>query len=259
LISYAYHHEDVVLARAFGDRPDGFYIDVGANHPTHASVTKLFSDRGWRGVNVEPNPALAALLANARPRDVNLPIGLSDQPGKLTLYVVEDESGLSTLDVGKADSYRKSGRPLTAHEIEVLTLAQVCDRYVGDTPIDFLSIDVEGHEGAVLAGADFCRWRPRVLVIESTRPYTNDPAHHVWEPAVLAAGYSFALFDGINRFYARSDEEVLLARLGWPANPVDNYHTPDDLELAEYRRYGRVARRVADATQWIVDCLKGRR
>lgn len=249
----------MVLARAFGDRPDGFYLDVGANHPTQASVTKLFSDRGWRGVNVEPNPALAALLAIARPRDVNLPIGLSDQPGKLTLHVVEDESGLSTLDVGQADGYRKAGRPVTAHEVEVLTLAQVCDRYVGDTPIDFLSIDVEGYEGAVLAGADFTRWRPRVLVIEATRPYTNVLCHHSWEPKVLAAGYSFAFFDGINRFYARSDEPALLARMGWPANPVDIYQTPDGLELAEYRRYGRAARTVATFTQWIVDLLKGRR
>ena len=54
MISYAQNFEDVMLARAFGDRRDGFYIDVGACFPDVASVTRHFYDLGWNGVNVEP-------------------------------------------------------------------------------------------------------------------------------------------------------------------------------------------------------------
>jgi hypothetical protein len=52
LISYAQNAEDVLLWRALGAVQDGFYIDVGANDPQEGSVTKLFYDAGWHGINV---------------------------------------------------------------------------------------------------------------------------------------------------------------------------------------------------------------
>ena len=33
--------------------PSGFYIDVGACHPVVHSVTKLFYERGWNGINID--------------------------------------------------------------------------------------------------------------------------------------------------------------------------------------------------------------
>src|SRR5579863_744930 len=75
LVSYAQNGEDVLLGRAFGWQTDGFYIDVGANHPVNDSVTKAFYDRGWRGINIEPGRVFEKLAA-MRPRDVNLPIAL---------------------------------------------------------------------------------------------------------------------------------------------------------------------------------------
>jgi hypothetical protein len=56
-VSYAQNYEDILLGRALR-KSEGFYIDVGANHPVFHSVTKLFHDRGWRGINVEPSPVL---------------------------------------------------------------------------------------------------------------------------------------------------------------------------------------------------------
>ena len=48
-------------------RAPGFYVDVGAHDPVQDSVTKLFYDRGWRGVNVEPQLAQHAALCAQRP------------------------------------------------------------------------------------------------------------------------------------------------------------------------------------------------
>ena len=77
IISYAQNYEDVLLNRLFSDCPNGFYIDVGACHPVVHSVTKLFYERGWHGINVEPIPGLCEMLAHDRQRDINLGIGLS--------------------------------------------------------------------------------------------------------------------------------------------------------------------------------------
>ena len=68
--SYAQNAEDVPPLRLFASKPEGFYVDVGAGDPVQHSVTKLFYDAGWNGINVEPGPtfdrlALAGVLATS--------------------------------------------------------------------------------------------------------------------------------------------------------------------------------------------------
>ena len=60
-LSYAQRFEDFHLWRCFGGQTDGFYIDIGAGHPVYDNVSFAFYLAGWRGISVEPNPALAAL------------------------------------------------------------------------------------------------------------------------------------------------------------------------------------------------------
>lgn len=231
-VSHAQNAEDVVLHRVFKGQLTGFYIDVGANDPTQSSVTRSFYDAGWHGINIEPARTAFEKLRAARKRDVNLPIALSDRPGCLCFYECINESTWSTLVASEAES-RKAN--LDAEYIErrlpVWTLAQVCERHVEGT-IDFLSIDVENHERQVIAGHDWNRWRPRVVLVEdSVTAGTEMRGHLEWEHLLLKADYRFALFDGINRFYVRREDEKLLPLLSVPANVLDDYLTFDYLGL----------------------------
>ncbi|OLT11433.1 hypothetical protein BJF79_24200 [Actinomadura sp. CNU-125] len=106
--------------------------------------------------------------------------------------------------------------------VEVVTLESILGAHAAPG-FDLLKVDVEGAEAAVLRSADLRMWRPRAIVVEATVPLTSRPSHREWEPGVLAAGYGLALFDGLNRFYAREDEPVLRERLAVPANVLDNY------------------------------------
>src|SRR5438270_228594 len=109
VISYAQNREDVVLARAF-DRHTGFYVDVGAGSPVIHSVTNHFYERGWRGINIEPLELWQRQLAKARPRDINLPVGLSDESGVLEFFDVSAEaSEESTFSPAVAESLRARG------------------------------------------------------------------------------------------------------------------------------------------------------
>ena len=56
-VSYAQNFEDVLLWRALGHIKNGVYIDVGANSHVEQSVTKVFYDAGWSGINIEPLPS----------------------------------------------------------------------------------------------------------------------------------------------------------------------------------------------------------
>lgn len=221
MISYAQNYEDVIVRRALGDSATGFYVDVGAAHPIENSVTHHFYERGWSGINIEPEPGFFADLAAARARDTNLNLAVASERGERQLAVVLTERELSTLDGAVADAYE--GNFETRH-ITVATrpLDDVLGEYARQ-PIDFLKIDVEGGEGEVLASLDLKRWTPTVLVVEATWPGSSEPNHHSWEPGVLEAGYELGLFDGLNRFYARATDRQTIAALGVPANIFDNF------------------------------------
>ena len=76
-------YEDYVLAYVFQDRKMGFYVDVGANDPNHDNVTKIFYERGWRGVNIEPNVGFFRELDAQRPGDRNVNAVISDAAGEV--------------------------------------------------------------------------------------------------------------------------------------------------------------------------------
>lgn len=232
MISYAQNAEDVVLARVFAGQASGRYVDLGAGDPVLASVTKHFYDLGWRGLNVEPIPAKARELRAARPEDRTLQVAVGAAPGTAKLHVVEDEWGWSTLDDDLAVHYRDERRwEVGTVEVELTTLAALLDAFPG--PVDFLKIDVEGAERAVIEGADWTRHRPRVLVVEATEPGSPKPTHEEWEPMLLDAGYTCALFDGLNRFYAQTGDSDALAALAAPANVFDEFEPYAHAKLRE--------------------------
>lgn len=232
MISYAQNREDVLLVRCFPEK--GFYVDVGAADPIGHSVTKWFSEQGWTGVNVEPSRGFFQRIEVDRPNDVNLNVAVSDEPGELMFYEVEDLVGCSSLVPEVARELRKKGHRVLVHSVPVRTLAQIFTEFVPDErTVDFLKVDVEGYERAVLAGMDFRRWRPRVLVIEATRPSSPDLSHDHWEHLILPFDYHFAYFDGLNRYYVRAEDEALLVHFAKPVCPFDDYVLYEQVRLEQ--------------------------
>lgn len=245
-IAYAPNGEDVVLWRALGHLTPGWYVDVGAHHPIDASVTKLFSLRGWRGINIEPLPHLADLLRADRPDDVTLCVAVSDTTGELDMFVADDDPQRTTLDAGLAEEYRRMGWRISRRVTPVVTLDDVLARHPLPR-IDFLKIDAEGFEDAVIRGLDLTTHRPAVIVAEEGR-------HKGYEfPALLdAAGYEQRLWDGLNRFFVANER---LAELGeafaYGASIVDGWERADvaaakaDAALL-WERCGRLQQHIDD-------------
>jgi FkbM family methyltransferase len=231
-VSHAQNLEDVILHRVLREVSSGFYVDVGAQDPDLDSVTQAFYETGWRGVNLEPEVRSFARLAAARPRDVNLCAAAGERPGRRRFFDVPN-TGLSTLDVATADAHRARGFSILERDVEVVTLADVCAAHA-PPDIHFLKIDVEGAERDVLAGCDFGRFRPWVVVVEATRPLEPKAAHLEWDGLLTGAGYSFRYFDGLNRFYLAAEKSDLSERLGAPPNTFDRW-VPASTVRAEAR------------------------
>ncbi|HEY3717555.1 MAG TPA: FkbM family methyltransferase [Jatrophihabitantaceae bacterium] len=221
IVSYAQNAEDVVLDRAFRDQAGGFYVDVGANDPTHDSVTRHFYDQGWTGVNIEPQASYFEALQTARPKDVNLNVGIGAQPGTLDFYLVPGAKAMSTFSPDHAKLVQEMGYRTERLTIEVRTLNDVFAEHVGERQVDFLKVDVEGFEDAVLDDFDWSRWRPRAVLVESP------PEPAPWEKRMVEHGYARTLWDGINLFFVR-DEDFgdLGSALSAPATIVLDRYDP---------------------------------
>jgi FkbM family methyltransferase len=259
LVSYAQNGEDILLDRLFGGYV-GMYMDIGSYDPLIYSNTCLFYEKGWRGVNIEPTLQGHALFQTHRPEDLNLRLAISDQDGEMILYEVIGDRGNSTLNRKIADPYRDKGIEIDVQTVQVRTVRSLIEAH-GIEPPDFLSIDVEGHEAAVIRGTPLDSWRPRVLVVEATLPLTTTPSHESWEPILLEQGYLFAAFNGVNRFYLREDMRGYLDRLATPANALDRF-VPYEV-AAQYERAAELQERLsaeqnqlAAERQQHEDCLR---
>ena len=201
--SYAQFLEDLILHCALKDVDKGFYIDVGANDPTNLSVTKFFYDRGWHGINIEPLADKCALLAEMRPRDINLCVGLGSERGKADMF---EDGVLTTFLEEFASNNSKRQR-------NILTLSEVHDKYCPpNQDVHFCKIDVEGYERQVLEGVkDWHKFRPWIFCMEATLPGTDIPCHNKWEDLLLANDYVLAFYFEINRYYVAAEREYLLS------------------------------------------------
>ncbi len=218
-----------MLWRALRHVADGFYIDVGAAHPDVDSVTRAFYERGWRGINLEPVAEYAQRLRAARPRDVTLCVAVSDHAGQADLLVMPG-TGLSTLEADVAGVFASALPAPQRRPVALRTLAEICREHAPGE-IHFLKIDAEGSERAVLAGCDFQAFRPWIIVIEATAPMSQKHNHQAWEELVVAAGYRFAWFDGLNRFYLAAERAGELGpHFTTPPNVFDDFLRAADSE-----------------------------
>ena len=201
-ISFAQEYEDIILYSALGKYVQkGFYVDIGANDPCVLSVTKLFYDMGWRGVNIEPLDDMYQLLCVERQEDRNLNVGISDENGELELSVSGDMS--SFCDINEAQSkVIKQVRKFSDIWKDINDKMRVDE-------VHFCKIDVEGFERNVIKGMDFEIFRPWIFCIESTLPGTMTPCHDTWEEILLSKGYLWAFQHGINRYYVEREKEFL--------------------------------------------------
>jgi FkbM family methyltransferase len=166
--SFSSAGEDMILRHMIGsDKMDGFYVDIGAYHPVHYSNTYFFYTNGWRGINIEARPGSRNLFEKVRPRDVNLEIGIAASKGELTYYLIGEDSTMNSFSREFLEHLGLLKEVKKEIPVPVLPLADVLTRYLPEKQqIDFMNVDVEGHDLEVLKSNDWNRFRPRFVVVE---------------------------------------------------------------------------------------------
>ncbi len=159
-------HHKPKTASWFQVKPGDVVVDAGAHIGRYSLAAAWYPSRV---VATEPDPSNFAVLKanirlNAFSNVLALPVALSEERGPRLLYLAErDNKGTSSLEPtwppGPAVSQRKTVK------VECETLDHLVDQ-LGLRAIDWLKVDVEGHEVRVLEGARSALARTRHLILE---------------------------------------------------------------------------------------------
>ena len=192
-LSFAQEGEDLLLDKIFSDQAEGFYVDVGAHHPTKFSNTCRLHQRGWRGLNIDPRPGMKELFDAARPHDINLCLGI-DEPQATLTYIQFNEPALNTFDRALAEQrlQQRAGawRIVAETPVAVRPLSAVLAEHLPPgTVIDLLTIDADGWDLRVLRSNDWARFRPTVVLVESGGDSLEEDLHGAEARLLAQHGY----------------------------------------------------------------------
>jgi FkbM family methyltransferase len=202
--SFAQFGEDLLAWEYFGQKRDGFFVEVGANHPTELSQTWFLEQRGWRGMLVEALPECCRKLREVRKGSIicETAVGRPNQVGEATFQVAEADAWSrlgETLDAGA-----KQAASIT---VKVSTLESLCQQ--NNVPhIDLLSIDIEGMELDALQGFDLRKRLPTVLILEDHLD-SIDLLRYMW-----SQGYRLGKRTGCNNWWLAPGARDLPQTLG---------------------------------------------
>jgi len=164
---YSQDNQDyIIYNNFFKNKKMGIFCDVGGNHPLNINNTLYFEELGWSGYVFEPLPYMKPLWEKHRKAKF-FPFGASNKEGEVTFSIVKDATGwedmLSFVKETRDEDYGYETEEIT---IKVKPLKEV---FLAENIeyIDYMSIDVEGHELNVLQGIDFNKVRINVLTIEN--------------------------------------------------------------------------------------------
>ena len=177
-------NQDCVVMALLQLKRGGFFVDLAANHPVTWSNTKaLERDFGWNGVCVEPNPIYHNMLLKHRVCTV-VAAAVGSREGtalfKMNTNVRSGAFGHIIDQGGRLDT--------AVSEVTITTFGRIAVEASVPAHIDFLSLDVEGSELAVMRAFPYEAHSISLLSVE------NPPTVLV---ALLASrGYAYLCDNG---------------------------------------------------------------
>jgi FkbM family methyltransferase len=198
--SYSQNGEDLVICRELASRRPGTFLDIGAYHPFKFSNTRRLYELGYKGVFVEPSPALRGAFEGAYGADpaiAFLPVCIGAKSGTVTLYDASGDATSSTLVEETAKWTKAYGTRFTPIEVEMISVPELLARCPYRT-FDFINIDTEGNVWEIVEQFDFPSLQCEVVCLE-----WNGRDNEKYQAHFAAQGYREILRNGENLIFRR--------------------------------------------------------
>ena len=161
--SYSFNGVDLLVDYIFKSKKNGFYLDIGAQHPVSNNNTYLLFKKGWNGINIDLDEKNINLFKLARPKDINLNFAISDSEKEVDIFFYHNSSPINTLSENVSNFQNAK---VTKIKKMFKILNKVLEGLSLKNHIDYMNIDVEGHEIQVLKGFNIAKYKPSVISIE---------------------------------------------------------------------------------------------
>jgi FkbM family methyltransferase len=162
---HSQNDEERVIEEFFRDKPQGWFLDVGAYDGVTLSNTRALALKGWSGVLIEPSPFAFIKLVELYGHEhrfilVNAALALES---RLTPLHCSPQAPLSTIE---ERAYKIHGQETSFTSFLVHTLPlEGFFLGMGEGFPDFLSVDTEGTSPPLaLAILEYCQ--PQLVCVE---------------------------------------------------------------------------------------------
>ena len=167
--SYSYGGVDLLINHFFRNKKKGIYLDIGCYHPIEGSNTYKLFKKGWHGINIDLDSHSINLFNSFRPNDENLQIAVSDSNSSVELFSHHTHSAVQTINAKTGNE--RYGNDFKRRIIKSNDLNTIIEESkFSRKKIDFISIDVEGHEYEILKNFNFKKYQPSIFAIEYNDP-----------------------------------------------------------------------------------------
>ena len=161
--------EEKFILSFFDKEYQGKFVDIGCFHPTRHNNTYKMYKSGWHGINIDLNPLTIDLFNFARKKDININAAISDTEENKKLYFVGELNTQNTLEANHLlflkNHHNLKEEEISEQIIKTKRLDKILDSY-NFNDIDFMNIDVEGHELNILNSIDFLKYKIKFICIE---------------------------------------------------------------------------------------------
>jgi FkbM family methyltransferase len=164
--SYSQFGEDRLIECYFGEKTNGFYVDVGCNHPVAYSNTWKLYLKGWRGVAIDANPSLIKEYQKIRPNDKAFQGVISNGKGMIDFYFSKKSHLISGIGRETQGHWKRTDENSYVVQYETIPLYDILREFSVPPEFDLLSIDTEGNELDVLISLNLSEFKPRLIVVE---------------------------------------------------------------------------------------------
>jgi FkbM family methyltransferase len=150
--SYGQMFQDLIVLEHLNWLENGIYVEIGAlDGISHSNTMLLEQHFNWNGILVEPNPQFSSHLKKNRGNNHLDFSAVSSRSGQRLKLLIAKNKGHSTLSefTNDASIYEDE------FEVDSISLNDLLRKYLLPVKINYLSIDTEGGELAILESFTF--------------------------------------------------------------------------------------------------------
>ena len=216
---FSQYGEDKILSDIFPQNT-GICVEIGANDGKTYSNSLFFENRGWKCFLVEPTPHLCAIIRQTRTAKL-FECACSSTEGEAVFNFMKDYDLYSSIEQNFTMSHALESSQITQTKIKTRTLDSILDES-SINHIDFITIDVEGHELSVLQGFTIEKYTPKIVIIEDDSDIVKSAVNNFMEEK----GYTKFYRSGGNDWYAQDVYNIIKLTRKWQIKGLVKANTP---------------------------------